>query len=84
MTTLQETFHLLETKDVQQLPEVASIRRAFQKKHELEKQIVQLIKDYERDSGLAIDMIKYQRDITLPIRGPRYTSLSIIITSDDE
>jgi hypothetical protein len=84
MTTLQDTFHLLETKDVNNLPEVASIRKAFKRKHELEKQIVQLIKDYERETELAIDMIKYQRDITLPIRGPKYTSLSIIITSDDE
>lgn len=76
-----EHFQLITTS---KLAEVAQIREAFRKKRELEKIFVEKIKQFEEETGLAIDMIKYQRDITLPIRGPRYTSLSIIITAEED
>ena len=78
---MTEQFQLLTTKDVGR--EVAKIREAFDKKHELEKIVAKMIKDYEDDTGFAIDMIHYQRDITIPIKGPRYTSLSIIIRAEE-
>jgi hypothetical protein len=74
-------FELITTRSVGK--EVAKIREAFAKKRELEKIIVKLIKEYECETGLAIDMIKYQRDITLPIKGARYTDLSIIISPEE-
>lgn len=73
-------FDIITTHNI---PEVETIREAFKKKRELEKHIAKLIKDYEEETGLAIDMIKYQRDITLPIRGARYTALSILITAEE-
>jgi hypothetical protein len=76
-----EQFNLLTTRGVGK--EVERIKLAFEKKHELEKKIACMIKTYEDETGLAIDMIKYQRDITLPIRGSRYTALTIIITSEE-
>jgi hypothetical protein len=69
----------IETKNVGKA--VKEIQLAFQKKRLLET-IANLIREYEDQTGLAIDMIKYQRDITLPIRGPRYTDLTIVISSD--
>lgn len=65
------------------IPEVEQIRQAFARKHELEKVICKLIKDYELETGLRIDMIKYQRDITLPMKDSLYTDLSIIITAEE-
>lgn len=73
-------FDLITTH---RIPEVKQIQEAFEKKRLLEKKIVDLIREYEDETGLAIDMIKYQRDITLPIKGPRYTALSIIMTSEE-
>lgn len=70
----------IETKDVGSA--VKHIQEAFRKKRELEKDIVSLIRQYEEETGLAIDSIKYQRDITIPVRSARYTDLSIIISSD--
>jgi hypothetical protein len=70
----------IETKNVGKA--VKEIQLAFQKKRLLEQTIANLIREYEDQTGLAIDMIKYQRDITLPIRGPRYTDLTIVISSD--
>lgn len=74
-------FEMITTQNVGKA--VKSIQEAFNKKRDLEKQIVKLIKDYENETGLAIDMIKYQRDITLPVHGPRYTDLTIIITPEE-
>lgn len=61
---------------------IRAIQEAFKKKKELEVTICNMIRDFEEQTGLAIDVIKYQRDITLPMRGPRYTDLTIVITSD--
>lgn len=76
-----QSFELLRTKEVHK--EVQQIRDAFAAKHKLEKHISELIKDYEANYGLAIDMIHYQRDITLPIKGSRYTALNVIITAEE-
>lgn len=76
-----DQFKLLTTRSVGK--EVARIRTAFEKKKELEKAICKMIKDYEMETGLAIDSIHYQRDITLPIIGSRYTKLSIIISAEE-
>lgn len=76
-----DKFRLLTTDDVGK--EVAEIKATFDKKHELEGKIVKLIKDFEGETGFAIDQIHYQRDITLPIRGPKYTSLAIVITAEE-
>jgi len=71
----------LRTKDVGQA--VKEIQVAFQKKRELELAIANHIRKFEDETGLAIDVIKYQRDITIPIRGAKYTDLTIIITSEE-
>lgn len=78
----QAQFELLTTQSVGK--EVERIRLAFEKKKELENHIAHMIKDYEQETGLAIDMIKYQRDITIPIRGSRYTALNIIIMAEEK
>lgn len=71
----------LETKDVGDA--VRHIKEAFDKKRLLEKDIVRLIRHYEEETGLAIDSIKYQRDITIPVRSARYTDLTIIISPEN-
>ena len=63
---------------------IKQLQQAFKAKKELEETIVKMIRKYEDTYGLAIDMIKYQRDITLPIVGPKYTDLTIVMTSEDE
>ena len=73
-------FDLITTN---RIPEVKQIKAAFEKKKILEKQIAQLIRLYEDETGLAIDSIHYQRDITLPIKSPDYTNLSIIISAEE-
>ncbi len=62
---------------------VKAIQEAFTKKRKLEKEIVTLIKEFENQTGLAIDSIKYQRDITLPIKSPKYTDLTILIAAEE-
>lgn len=74
-------FQIITTSNVK---EVAKIREAFRKKHILEKQVAQLIKKFEEETGLAIDMIRYQRDITLPIKDSKYLSMHVIITPEDD
>lgn len=76
-----EQFELVTTQSVGR--EVQKIKDAFDKKHELERLIAKMIKDYETETGFAIDMIKYQRDITIPIRGSHYTALSIVIMAEE-
>lgn len=76
------TFDILTTSSVGKA--VKKIQEAFQRKRQLEKQMARLIKDYERDTGLAIDIIHYQRDITLPGRGSQYTDLTILITPEED
>lgn len=70
----------IETRDVGK--HVKHIQQAFEKKRELAKKIADMIRDFEDETGLAIDVIKYQRDITLPIVGPKYTDLTIVMTEE--
>ena len=74
------TFELITESRIEG---VRKLREAFEKKRELEKQICSMIRQFEDETGLAIDMIKYQRDITLPIVGPKYTDLSIVMTTEE-
>jgi hypothetical protein len=76
------TDYKITTQDVGQA--VKEIKDAFDKKRELERQIVILIKEWELETGLAIDSIKYQRDITLPIKSPKYTDLTILISAEEQ
>lgn len=71
----------IETQDVGR--SIQAIKEAFAKKRVLEKQIVKLIVDFEDETGLAIDSVKYQRDITLPINSPKYTDLTIVISPEN-
>lgn len=71
----------IHTKDVGKA--VKEIQQAFEKKRKLEKDIVTLIKDFESETGLAIDSVKYQRDITLPIRSAKYTDLTIVVSAEE-
>lgn len=75
------TFELITTRSVGK--EVLKIREAFDKKRSLEQEITKLIKQYESETGLAIDMIRYQRDITIPVKGSYYTDLTIVITPEE-
>ncbi len=81
MFNADKAEYKLMTKDVGKA--VKEIQIAFKKKRELEKAVVELIRQFEDETGLAIDMIKYQRDITIPIRGSKYTDLSIVITQEE-
>lgn len=74
-------YELLTTGSVGKA--VRRIKEAFEKKRKLERLIAKLIREYEDESGLIIDMIKYQRDITLPSRGSQYTDLTIIVSSEE-
>ena len=67
---------ITETK----IKDIQHLRDAFKKKKELENLIAKLIMDFEDETGLAIDMVRYQRDMTIPIKGPKYTDLTIIIS----
>lgn len=67
------------------LEEVKQVHNIFKKKRELEHKIVELIKDFEIDTGVAIDIVKYERDITMPIfHKSYYTDLKIIVSSSDK
>jgi hypothetical protein len=79
---MQFSDYKVHTQDVSKYTK--AIQAAFEKKRELEKRIVRLIKDFEIETGLAIDTIKYQRDITLPIRGPKYTDLTILVAAEED
>jgi len=73
-------YRKIETKDVGRA--VQAIQEAFTKKRVLERTIAELIQKFEDETGLAIDVVRYQRDITIPVRAPHYTDLSIVITTE--
>lgn len=79
MATLED-YQVHSTK---YLEEVKQIHNIFQKKRELEKNIVDLILEFERETGIAIDIVKYERDITIPLHHKSYyTDLKIVVSSD--
>jgi hypothetical protein len=74
-----------EVHSTQYLQEVKQVHNIFKKKRELEKAIVDLILRFEDETGIAIDIVKYERDITIPIYHKHYyTDLKIKISSDKE
>lgn len=62
--------------------EIAKVAQIFHRKRELELELAMKILEFEDDTGLRVDSLHYQRDITLPTRGSLYTDLSIVITED--
>jgi hypothetical protein len=63
--------------------EIARVASIFNRKKKLENMIAREILEFEEDTGLRIDSVHYQRDITLPTKGSLYTDLSIVITQDE-
>lgn len=75
-----EDYQLHDTK---YLEEVKKVRDIFKKKRQLERDIVNLITSFEQETGIAIDIVNYERDITIPIQHKSYyTDLKIKISSD--
>ena len=67
------------------LEEVKQIHNIFKKKRQLEQDIANLIRSFEDETGVAIDIVKYERDITIPLDHKHYyTDLRISISSDKE
>ena len=67
------------------LEEVKQVHNIYKKKRELEKAICDLIRAFEDETGVAIDIVKYERDITLPIGHEHYyTDLKLKVSSDKE
>jgi hypothetical protein len=73
-------YDLMNTKT---LKEVKELHIIFRKKKELENTIANLIRDFEDETGFAIDIVKYQRDITLPLKRPHYLQLSVVLSEDE-
>jgi hypothetical protein len=72
-----------EVHSTKYLEEVKQVHNIFKKKRQLERDIVELIRQFEDETGIAIDIVRYERDITLT-PGPKHykTDLRIIISSD--
>lgn len=81
---MNESIHEdYQVHDTRYLEEVKQFHDVFRKKRQLEHAIVELIKQFEADTGLAIDIVKYERDITIPIAHKSYyTDLRIVMSSD--
>jgi hypothetical protein len=73
-------YDLINTRT---LAEVKELHNIFKKKKELEHRIASLIRDFEDETGMAVDIVKYQRDITLPLKRPHYLGLSIVLTQEE-
>lgn len=74
-----------EIHSTKYLKEVLQIREIEKKKRQLEKDICDLIRAFEDATGVAIDIVKYERDITLPIAHEHYyTDLKLRLSSDRE
>lgn len=74
---------MFDIMSTQTLKEVKELHTIFRKKKELEYEIAQLIRKFEDETGFAIDIVKYQRDITLPLKSPHYLNLSILLSQDE-
>jgi hypothetical protein len=82
MSMTLEDFEVHSTK---YLDEVKQIHGIFRKKRQLEHDIVHLIKQFEAETGVAIDIVKYERDITIPLNHKSYyTDLKIIVMADED
>jgi hypothetical protein len=72
-----------EIHSTKYLKEIKQIQEIERKKRKLETDIVNLIRVFEDETGVAIDIIKYERDITIPLKHEHYyTDLKIVVTSD--
>lgn len=60
--------------------EVKEIERVFNLKTKIEHQIASIIQQYEDDTGLKIDRIRFYREGTVPIREGIYTELTITVS----
>lgn len=79
------TLDDFEVHSTRYLDEVKQIHDIYKKKRQLEHDIVTLIKQFEADTGVAIDIVKYERDITIPSHHKSYyTDLRIVVMSDKE
>jgi len=74
-------FDVMTTQYLREIKEFHSILR---KKEELENRIKELIIKFEDETGVAVDLVKYQRDITLPLKKHRYIGLTITISGDED
>jgi hypothetical protein len=74
-----------QVHDTQYLEEIKQVHNLFKKKRQLERDIVELILQFEADTGVAINIVRYERDITIPIdHKSYYTDLKILVSSDKE
>lgn len=82
---MEEVHTDYEVHSTKYLEEVKQIHNIFKRKRQLEKEISDLILAFERETGIAIDIVKYERDITIPLGHKNYyTDLKISISSDRE
>jgi hypothetical protein len=77
---MENNFEVLHTL---RFGEVKELRDAFLKKKELEKEIAVLIRQYEDETGVAVDLVKYQRDLTLPTKRKAYITLHIKLSNEE-
>jgi hypothetical protein len=76
-------FSDYEIHSTKYLEDVKKVHNIFKKKRQLEKQIVDLIREFEQETGIAIEIVRYERDITLGTHPKHYyTDLKISISSD--
>ncbi len=72
-----EVMHTIKLKGIEKF------RNVVRKKEELEKKISSMIRDFEDETGVGVDILKYQRDLTLPLKKKDYITLHIKL-SDEE
>lgn len=78
MTLAQDVSIRQSTQDIRDA--VKRVKEAFDKKKALEQEVATLIYQFEKETGLVIDSIHYERDITMPLIDPsKYTAMSITI-----
>lgn len=76
-----EDYQVHSTKYLEEIKQVQDI---YKKKRRLEKDIVSLIRQFEDETGVAIDIVKYERDITIPLEHKHYyTDLKIIMSNEE-
>lgn len=77
---MNQNFELLDTKRMKELKDFGEI---FKKKRFLERKIADLIREFEEEAGLAVDLVKYQRDLTLPIKANHYITLTVKLSQEE-
>lgn len=77
---MESGFELLHTT---RLREIKEFRDILKKKEDLESKMATMIRNFEDETGVAVDLIKYQRDLTLPIKRSHYITLSIKLSQEN-